>query len=64
MKFKIILIFLLAFPIENFATDFFQNTNSEITDKGRRNKNGQYRTKKHRLKKLIQGKRYCDCPKH
>lgn len=64
MNFKLILFLILLLPIDNFANE---NINAESiikVEKPRKNKQGRYKVKKHRLKKLIQGKRYCDCPKH
>jgi hypothetical protein len=64
MNFKIIFFLILLIPTENFAKDNIKAERIQKVEKPRRNKQGQYKAKKHRLKKLIQGKRYCDCPKH
>ncbi|MCP9766790.1 hypothetical protein EGI22_02645 [Lacihabitans sp. LS3-19] len=64
MYLKIILFLILLVPFENFANENLVKQNMQKVDKPRKNKQGRYKVKKHRLKKLIQGKRYCDCPKH
>jgi hypothetical protein len=53
-----ILILISQIPLEAFSNTPVEITN---TDKG---KNGRYKKKSHWFKKLIMGKRYCDCPKH
>ena len=59
MKKAIIVLLLLSqIPSEAFSKT---PISSEQTDKG---KNGRYKKKSHWFKKLIMGKRYCDCPKH
>jgi hypothetical protein len=64
MKFKLIILFFLFFGIENhtFSKPGFSPKESLRVEKKR--KDGQYKKKKHRLKKFFMGKRYCDCPKH
>jgi len=64
MKLKLIILLLLFFGIENSTfpkSNFSPEENQRIE---RKRKNGQYKKKKHLLKKLIMGKRYCDCPKN
>jgi hypothetical protein len=64
MNLRLIFLLILLLPIENFAKEKMKAEKIQKVEKPRRNKQGQYKVKKHRLKKLIQGKRYCDCPKH
>jgi hypothetical protein len=59
MKKAIIILLLLSqVPMEAFSAEVVK---METLDKG---KNGRYKKKSHWFKKLIMGKRYCDCPKH
>lgn len=68
MRIKSLLILLfLVLNISAFAGEshsFSENKEVRIFEKGKKNKNGRYKKRKHRLKKLLMGKRYCDCPKH
>jgi len=64
MKYLLIFLTLVFFTPETIAAKSTSNEGIELNDGGKRKKDGSYRKKKHLLKKLIQGKRYCDCPKH
>ncbi len=57
-KALIVLLLISQVPTEGFSKSSISH---EQTDKG---KNGRYKKKSHWFKKLIMGKRYCDCPKH
>ncbi len=59
MKKAIIILLLFSqVPAETFAKPL------EPTEQKDKGKNGRYKKKSHWFKKLIMGKRYCDCPKH
>ncbi|HLO42751.1 MAG TPA: hypothetical protein VK175_00385 [Leadbetterella sp.] len=64
MKYSILLSVFLFFGFSSMATVVNYETQTEEFDGRRRKKDGSYKKKNHTLKKLIQGKRYCDCPKH
>lgn len=66
------IIISTALCIALFATTGLQATahasvdtaHTQKLEKGKRKKSGRYKKRKHRLKKFLMGKRYCDCPKH
>lgn len=64
MKYAFIVLSLIFLSPDSWAKVQQQNTILEKFDGRKRKKDGSYRKKNHTLKKLIQGKRYCDCPKH
>lgn len=64
MKYGIILFLLTFVGFESIASESNEKTHFEQQDGRKRKKDGSYKKKNHTLKKLIQGKRYCDCPKH
>jgi sortase (surface protein transpeptidase) len=59
----LISVILLSFSEVSFGKNETEKTKIE-TNNRRKKKNGAYRKKNHFFKKLIQGKNYCDCPKH
>lgn len=64
MKYSILLSVYLIFGLDSMASVVNHKTQTEEFDGRKRKKDGSYKKKNHTLKKLIQGKRYCDCPKH
>ena len=64
MKIKLIVFLLIFIVFDTYAKESYSKSNYEQKEIKKRKKNGSYRKKKHLFKKLIQGKRYCDCPKH
>lgn len=64
MKYGILLSVFLFFSLDAIASVDNHKTQTEEFDGRKRKKDGSYKKKNHTLKKLIQGKRYCDCPKH
>jgi hypothetical protein len=64
MKYSILLSVFLFFSLDSMAAVVNHKTQTEEFDGRKRKKDGSYRKKNHTLKKIIQGKRYCDCPKH
>lgn len=70
MKNTITIVFIsILFLTPDFtqASDFNTANKTEIQkrkNKGRRNKNGQYRKKKGFMWGIFKGKSQCDCPKH
>ncbi|MCP9748192.1 hypothetical protein [Lacihabitans sp. CS3-21] len=64
MKYSILLSVFLFFSFDAMASVDNPKTQTEDFDGRKRKKDGSYKKKNHTLKKLIQGKRYCDCPKH
>jgi len=64
MKYVILLTLFLFFSLDSMASVVNPKTQTEEFDGRKRKKDGSYKKKNHTLKKLIQGKRYCDCPKH
>lgn len=64
---SVIISFFLVSSLSVFASENqlnLEKQDSSIVEKGKKNKNGRYKKRKHLLKKLWMGKRYCDCPKH
>ena len=64
MKYALIVLSLIFLSPDSWAKVAKENTKLEEFDGRKRKKDGSYKKKNHTLKKLIQGKRYCDCPKH
>ena len=64
MKYIILLTLFLFFSLDSMASVVNHKSQTEEFDGRKRKKDGSYKKKNHTLKKLIQGKRYCDCPKH
>lgn len=64
MKYSILLSVFLFFGLDSMASVVNHKSQTEEFDGRKRKKDGSYKKKNHTLKKLIQGKRYCDCPKH
>lgn len=64
MKYYLIIFALLFSGLDAVASSLPHTYRQFTADGGKRKKDGSYKKKKHVLKKLIQGKRYCDCPKN
>lgn len=64
MKIKLIAFLLFISVFDTYANQNISKSNYEQKEIKKRKKNGSYKKKNHFFKKLIQGKRYCDCPKH
>ena len=64
MKYALILLSLIFLRPDSWAKAVNQRTKLEEFEGRKRKKDGRYRKKNYTFKKLILGKRYCDCPKH
>lgn len=64
MKYALIVLSLIFLSPDAWAKVVNQNAKLVEFDGRKRKKDGRYKKKNYTLKKLIQGKRYCDCPKH
>jgi hypothetical protein len=60
MKIAIVLLLFIFSPFPHLEASNRLDVQHTVLKK---KKNGKYKKKKHWLKKMIQGKNYCDCPK-